>query len=1236
MVSLVILILAVTTIGCVPPLNPTPDPDPDPTPTAPDETYANDLLDFLLTSFEADASFSDADVETSKDAGLAALTEESLNESENLEEMLPVAVGGIQGDGFPQLSLSGNELTLAVEILAENAVRAVNFEPSAGSASIASSRSIGRRALTSEQIQSVLGRVTEAIMGSLDEAGADSGDDDGTSTTAEAGMRAIIRNLGDDGANVTLAELGDVVDTVTAAAIRMSASSGADSEAKVRNFVRRISRAAVSTVTQTRIAGLDGATVANAARRVANAATRTLNEVSTEVTVNVVTVAQEVTAGAAEAIGEISNDVGFAADTGRIMRDLAAGAAEAANDLAGDDTEKKKQVVKALARAAAEGIARTAGANAGVDTDSVVADAIRGLAEGAARGGTSADDAKQVLREAIAEAKTTIQDEASTGGTAGEITLDDTAVDSVANEGEAAADNTSPTVELGTTSVGGEVLDEIILEIVAADDDGDTLTIQWAIVGWPEDLNRAPTLSGTTTSTVSFTPQMAGVYTLSVAVSDGIAYPVSLVIEIDVDEATLPTLTESQLNAAWESLLTKLQYRAYDDDGNFLSVPEMPDVDAAYTQAANVLLTNPDDARFALAFALIDIAGMVTDPLVGEFAREVAGISNYPTSLGGLVATSIDATISGEFPSVRVEGSVDQNGNGKTDSDEVLRAIRARLKANLFLNDVSERVATLLNDRAETITTLVESLPEDAQVSFDYGILAATESDAIGFGWPFGEDTDDDGFVDANPAPVVIGKAEMQVMAAQLEMLAAFANLATVYDYTLGRDYIASLVDALTDNSDAGGPPTSDPLAEGFGSLRAEATANLTEAKDAMVRFTDLVEAAASTVAARDGSDFTVDAQTLLFADEWDSGIEPALLFTSILASKMRDSIEDSTVALNVPVPYNVTAEEYFSTYSDEANWPTTGPTWDTEGGTSYLPSVISGFPGVFFAEPFGGIAAVIQINDNTGNPTFYQWSNESMLSPIFSRLTESQAGDAARSGDWVYVRIQDITIGGTVPFANYYPGSVAEFNAESGYVLMVANADGSISAYFPTSPTSVLSAVTTPESTYHSEARRWRGLGSFWGYLLHSGSPLPVLLGVDSASTDIVNSDSAEHINASYAEAGYWRLYRIDTNPVATTVDSVYQGVLDDSLDAGIVADDLSSSYPDAHTQPILVSVDGAKTLYFVTRHDEMGSYYLDFSRQTYKGDRTVYDYSLGESVPLLDPADYGYVDVDEYVAGE
>ena len=421
---------------------------------------------------------------------------------------------------------------------------------------------------------------------------------------------------------------------------------------------------------------------------------------------------------------------------------------------------------------------------------------------------------------------------------------------------------------------------------------------------------------------------------------------------------------------------------------------DLGDIDTAIEHLTLAVNADPNFLPAVFEYHALTTMKMAVDPDVVAVAQTVFGFEGYPNSMGELFGDDWlfpfpqDGTaepVIDHMPWTGAWTGTDDlatfvtnydgvwggtTGDGFIDFDEWLIAFLTQFFTNNSgFNVLMDTALTELMQRLDLIVPDIRDIDDNVRMTFRYD----TFGDATEMGgdspWP----TDDHG----NPMDLTIGKAEILLLAASLEMMEAFMHLAMIYNY----DFIAPTPDPTPSPGDpTPTPPFEDywnvfnlidgtvfddpqifpefnPVQLLFLATRDDAQQTLDAAKAALLAGIDDFKLALNIILDRtDG--FTLSPTGDAFGSSWDY-VQTWIYFQLNLRDAIKASLTsvDNSVIAYIPLPTNGT-DEYIALYADPLNWP----------DSAVLGEVIAVNFGALFANPIGGI---LDAQDN-GEPRIF------------------------------------------------------------------------------------------------------------------------------------------------------------------------------------------------------------------------------------------------------------------------
>lgn len=437
----------------------------------------------------------------------------------------------------------------------------------------------------------------------------------------------------------------------------------------------------------------------------------------------------------------------------------------------------------------------------------------------------------------------------------------------------------------------------------------------------------------------------------------------------------------------------------------------------ALTQFTNALLVTDaeSDPEYGVAFAgynaLYLMTGL-THPDVVAVARDNLGLADYPNDIDELLSGSwLQSYVSSsdyQYFAPRIIGQSDLDGDGVIDGYErSVAAMEYFVTHNAGFADVANPALAVLESRLDNALQQIGAMGPDQLMTFTWNMVYDDLDEIVSYfhyddgradyAWP----------VDAhgNPLDVIIGKADLRLLAAQAQMLKVFIHQGQVYDLNLTQ---ALLQDYFNDYNPETGtawndPPTytaDSPFSTGFLGATADATTHLAEAKSAFLGATSNVEAALYEIASGRTS---VSEELLLsprspvsgIADGWADISSGMSLAAEEIIPRVEGSVNNGTT-MYFPLALftgDATPEDY--RYG----------AWPEQMDLETDPTIGMNF-GRFFSAPFSGLLEL----GTDGEPVWYTATAGPLTFAESAPITDPDTHGV------VYLRIPDATFGGLVP----------------------------------------------------------------------------------------------------------------------------------------------------------------------------------------------------------------------------
>ncbi|MFW5745799.1 MAG: pre-peptidase C-terminal domain-containing protein, partial [Spirochaetota bacterium] len=264
----------------------------------------------------------------------------------------------------------------------------------------------------------------------------------------------------------------------------------------------------------------------------------------------------------------------------------------------------------------------------------------------------------------------------------------------------------------------------------------------------------------------------------------------------------------------------------------------------ALSEFTNALLVDgaEDDPEYGVAFAgynaLYLMTGL-THPDVVAVARDNLGLADYPNDMDELLTGSwlqnVVETSDYQYLAPRITGQSDLDGDGVVDGYErSIAMMEYFVTHNAGFADVANPALAVLESRLDNALQQIDAMGPDQLMTFTWNMVYDDLDEIVsyfhysdgtaGYAWP----------VDAhgNPIDVVIGKADLRLLAAMGQMLKVFIHQGQVYDLNLTQALLQDYYDDYNpeDGTAWNDPPTytaDSPFATGFLGATADATTHL-------------------------------------------------------------------------------------------------------------------------------------------------------------------------------------------------------------------------------------------------------------------------------------------------------------------------------------------------------------------------------------------------------------------------
>ena len=453
--------------------------------------------------------------------------------------------------------------------------------------------------------------------------------------------------------------------------------------------------------------------------------------------------------------------------------------------------------------------------------------------------------------------------------------------------------------------------------------------------------------------------------------------------------------------------------------------------DSALNSFSLAVAADPNYGPALVGYHAFDLFSITIDPDIVDTAVNTLGVADYPDSMNALFSNdwleeivmnkAIESTETMFLPNIT--GQEDCDGIFGDEPDGIINAPERGVAMLEFFvthssgfNTLFDPIITSLNSRLDAIIDSIQNLDPGMSISFSPDIFSdemeyfdpfwATYMD-----WP----TDDHG----NALEITIGRAELLIIASQLQILQSILYMIQVYDFDLndpdsGASLLPDYWDAYNpfDGTAWGDSPSYPGVSPALTNLLRPRTdswqTSMAAAKDSFVgSLTNLKTAFQDILTDRDGflassgSPFIAlldmgDPNNPSTSEGWAIACEGLNVGINV-ADELLDSIEDPNAETLAILPLAMDPNDIFS-YADANNWPT-----QITPGSSIGINL-----GVLFTDP---LANLFEMETN-GEPAWYKFDigaeglvPASSIDPMHSSLA--------------FMRGPDISLGGLIPLEN-------------------------------------------------------------------------------------------------------------------------------------------------------------------------------------------------------------------------
>ncbi len=580
------------------------------------------------------------------------------------------------------------------------------------------------------------------------------------------------------------------------------------------------------------------------------------------------------------------------------------------------------------------------------------------------------------------------------------------------------------------------------------------------------------------------------------------------------------------------------------DDGK--TSLEGGDYEAALDSFSEALQHDPSNGEALVYYSTLSLARIATDPDLATIAGDYFGIKGYPTTINefldfstwltGTITVTDDETgqtvttvelIDVLYPDIEIPESI------ATYEDSIDSITQREYALGLAYNFVTRNpngvnaltdavVEDVLGDQLNSVVQTIEDIPDDVMVTLGWELFYMDAQSAIDDGWPT------ETVAGETPAEITFGKAELLLETAFLRNIRSQLFMTQAYSKALPLQNWWNEVNPA-DNSqvweNGQDLPWGDlitPFAAGFLFPREGATGYLNKAKGSfLAAVQNLKSALESILAGRD--DMTLDGSSDLYFNpagstevqtvSWENDVAPYLGFQLVSVGRIENSLLTGNLVAFPADNYNFESQKAFlEYYADEANWPNEAGVEeeDFNGTTLRVPAAYAINYSVPYETPIGAINFLLDMNDETGEPNFYEFSFAMNSMDELTYVENENPGTSVSqipspytdSNTFYALRIPDITLAGLYdiePFLGEIRNSIDTLNSDELMVatpdgttlseqLIVENPDGTISAYIPAIPPFLANETFTEagqtvtlDYAYWDATSQWTTTGSFW-----------------------------------------------------------------------------------------------------------------------------------------------------------
>jgi hypothetical protein len=469
------------------------------------------------------------------------------------------------------------------------------------------------------------------------------------------------------------------------------------------------------------------------------------------------------------------------------------------------------------------------------------------------------------------------------------------------------------------------------------------------------------------------------------------------------------------------------------------------DFDGALDHYTDAILWDATDPEIVMGYVSLNMADILADPAVVEYARQHLGIVAYPDTMSAILdyegwmdtVTLYGSTETTLFP--EISGQSDHDGDGYVDFyDRLMSMAEFAALHNDGAEDLMEHVELALGARLDlAIEAMDQYVTTDMTYAFTWEMfLDALPSEGE---WPYAHNSLGEA---TGPIDVVVGQAEIQALAGYLEMMRGLVDLSRVY--TLSFD-LAGFWNYYGPEAEPGADrpevPFSSTAVHQLFALQPDAGARLASARasfsGALGHFRGALD---GIVADRTGQGFILASDSALNASgtaSWWDNIVSQMRLEDRYVQEVKESLDDSTESTPAYLPLQVSYYgDAYTYYNGESEQALSLTTWVSTAVAGY---VVEANFGAFFATPIAlyGATGVVSLTE-AGEPVYYEMSG-SAPPYTFTEVTQATMdafGDDFTEDSTVYCLRYDYNlVESFAPLVNL-PSEMLDY-MKDGYLYM-------------------------------------------------------------------------------------------------------------------------------------------------------------------------------------------------------